>query len=314
MRVLVTGASGFVGSHVARLACARGDAVRCLVRAGSDRAPLRDLEAEIAVGDLADRASLAAAAAGVDAIVHCAATTSETSPDLAASRRTNVVGTRNLLEAAAAGGAPRVVFISSQSATPRNTGAYGRTKLEAEQVVAASGLPWTTLRPSTVYGPGARGLFAKIARLVETLPIVPIVGDGRQRFRPIHVDDLAAAILACLEAPATVGRTYDLGGLDGVSFAAFIDGVGELLGRRRAMLRLPIPLCVGLARVLALVAKNPPLTIDNIVGLRQMSECDIAPAQADFGFSPRRFADGIAAMRRQRAAGGDGRGTEERAV
>lgn len=314
MKVLVTGASGFVGSHVARAAAAGGDAVRCLVRAGSDRAPLRDLAAELAVGDLADRASLAAATAGVDAVVHCAATTSETAPDLAASRRTNVLGTRHLLEAAAAHGAPRVVFISSQSATPRNTGAYGMTKLEAEQVVAASGLPWTTLRPSTVYGPGARGLFAKIARLVETLPLVPMVGDGRQRFRPIHVDDLAAAVLACLRTPVTIGRTYDLGGLDGVSFAAFIDGVGDLLGRRRAKLRLPIPLCVALARSLALVARNPPLTIDNIVGLRQMCECDIAAAQADFGFNPRRFADGIAAMRRQQAARGDGRGAEERAA
>jgi NADH dehydrogenase len=297
--LLVTGASGFVGSHLVRTACQRGMAVRGLVRAGSDRALLQGVAAEVAVGDVTDPDSLRAALRGVDAVVHCAATTSEASPDPELSRRTNVDGTRNLVELCVAHGIARFIFISSQSANPGNTSPYGATKLAAERIVAASSLRFTTLRPSTVYGPGARGLFAKMGRYVDVLPLIPMIGDGRQRFRPFHVDDVVAAILACLEAEKTVGRTYDLGGLDGVSFAEFLDGIGEVLGRRRAKLPLPIPLCLGMARALALAARNPPLTVDNIRGLTQMSECDIAPAQADFGFSPRRFREGLGRLRRE---------------
>jgi nucleoside-diphosphate-sugar epimerase len=302
MRWLITGASGFLGARLAQILAARGEAVRGLVRPTSDCAPLAGLAVELVVGDLTGAASLRPAVAGVDVVVHCAATTSETSPDLAASRRTNVVGTQHLLAAAAEQGVRRVIFISSQSATPENTGAYGMTKLEAERCVAASGLAFTTLRPSTIYGPGARGLFAKIARFVERLPVIPIIGSGRQRFRPIHVDDVAAAIIACAESARTIGRTYDLGGLDGISFADFIDGIGELLGRRPLTLRIPIPVCIALARALARVTSNPPLTIDNIVGIRQMRECDITAAQRDFGFSPRSFRAAIAEMRRSRLA------------
>lgn len=313
MKLLVTGASGFVGAHVARIASEQGCEVRGLVRPSSDRALLQGADVAVVVGDITEPASLPAAVAGVDAIVHCAATTSETSPDLAASRRTNVDGTRHLLDVAAAHDVSRFVFISSQSAMPANTGAYGTTKLEAERLVGGAGVAFTTLRPSTVYGLGARGLFAKIAGFVQRLPVIPIIGDGRQRFRPIYVDDVAAAILACLTSERTIGRTYDLGGLDGVSFAEFIDGIGDLYDRHPPKLRLPIPLCMALARISGLVLRHPPLTVDNIIGLTQMSECDIAAAQREFNFSPRRFRDGIEAMRQRRGAAGHG-GREERAA
>ncbi len=301
MKLLVTGASGFVGSHVARGASARGDEVRCLVRAGSDRALLAGVPATIVVGDIGDAASLSAAVRDVEAIVHCAATTSETSPDYAASRRTNVDGTRNVLEACAVQSLRRFVLVSTQSANEQNTSAYGRTKLEAERIVAASGVPFTIVRPSTVYGPGARGLFAKMGRYVARLPVIPIIGNGRQTFRPIYVGDLVTAILTCLDADAAAGKTYDLGGPDGVTFERFIDGIGEALGRKPMKVRVPVPICVGLARMLAMVAKNPPLTVDNIVGLTQMRECDISEAQRDLGFAPIPFREGIDRLRDGRA-------------
>jgi len=105
--------------------------------------------------------------------------------------------------------------------------------------------------------------------------------------------------LGCCESEKTIGKTYDLGGLDGVGFGEFIDGVGEILGKKRAQVHLPVPLCLAVARALALVAKNPPLTVDNVLGLTQMSECDIGPAQDDFGFRPVSFREGLALLRRE---------------
>ncbi len=302
MKLLVTGASGFVGSHVARSASRRGDRVRCLVRPTSDLSLLEGVEAERAAGDLLDAASLAAAVRGVDAVVHCAAITSEAAPDFALSLRTNVTGTQHLVDACTAAGVPRFVLVSTQSATEDNSGAYGRTKLQAERIVAASRLDWTILRPSTVYGPGARGLFAKIGRYVTVLPCVPVIGGGRQRFRPIHVDDLVAAILRSVESIDARGQRYDLGGRDGVTFAQFIDGVGEVVGKRRMKIPIPTGICIGIARALALASKNPPLTVDNIVGLTHMRECDISPAERDFGFRPLTFREGIDRLRQARVA------------
>jgi nucleoside-diphosphate-sugar epimerase len=302
MKLLVTGASGFVGSHVARAASRRGDQVRCLVRATSDLSLLGGVEAERVAGDLIDAGSLSAAVTGVDAVVHCAAITSEAAPDFALSLRTNVTGTQHLVDACTGAGVPRFVLVSTQSATEDNSGAYGKTKLQAERVVAASGLDWTILRPSTVYGPGARGLFAKIGRYVTVLPCVPVIGGGRQRFRPIHVDDLVTAILRSLELDVTIGRRYDLGGRDGVSFAQFIDGVGDVVGKRRVKIPIPTGVCVGIAKTLALATKNPPLTVDNVVGLTHMRECDISPAERDFGFDPLTFREGIDRLRQARVA------------
>jgi NADH dehydrogenase len=301
MNLLLTGASGFIGSHVARAAVGRGDRVRCLVRVGSDRSLLGGTDIEAAVGDLDDKDSLGRAAAGADAVVHCAATTSEGRPDFALSHRTNVLGTTNLVEACKENRVGRFVLLSTQSANPQNPSAYGRTKLEAERIVAASGLKFTILRPSTVYGPGARGLFAKMCDHVERLPVIPLVGNGRQRFRPIYVGDLVAAILACCESGKAVGRSYDLGGRDGVSFVEFLDGIAETLGKKRMTVPVPVPLCIVLARALALVLANPPLTVDNIRGLVQMSECDIAAARADLGFRPVGFKEGLALWRRAAA-------------
>jgi len=299
MKLLVTGASGFVGAHVAGAATHRGDEVRCLTRPSSDLWPLSGLRVEIVVGDVTDKDSIRNAVLGVDAVVHCAATTSETSPDFELSYRTNVLGTKNVIEACAENDVGRFVFVSTQSATEQNSSSYGKTKLEAERIVAASGVAFTILRPSTVYGPGARGLFAKMGRYVAALPLIPVIGDGRQRFRPIYVGDVVTAILGCLESEKTVGKTYDLGGLDGVSFTQFIDGVGEVLGKKRIKLHVPVAVCVGVARALALAARNPPLTVDNIIGITQMSECDISSAEKDFGFRPMTFREGIALSRRE---------------
>lgn len=307
MQLLVTGISGFVGSHVARAARAQGHAVRGLVRATSSRALIDGLDVELVTGDLGDAAALRRAAEGVDAVVHCAATTSETAPDETLSRQTNIDGTAHLL-AACPPGLRRFVFISSQSANPGNTSVYGRTKLAAERVVEEAAVPWTILRPSTIYGSGARGLFAKMCRLIAALPVVPVIGDGTQCFRPIHVDDVAAAVLACLEAPAVVGRRYDLGGADAVRFADFLDGIGTLVGRRPRLLRLPIPACLLAARVLGRVLANPPLTVDNVVGVMQMQPCDISAAERDFGFRPLPLRDGLA-----RCAGGAAARIEEAA-
>ncbi len=290
--LLVTGASGFLGRRIVHLALQQGRPVRALVR---QPGPDLDLPREVLFqGDITQPATLIEAVQGVDSIIHAAATTSETAPDEALSRRTNVVGTGNLLSAASAAGVQRWVQISSLSANPANTSVYGRTKFAADEEVRRSRLPWTILQPGTIFGPGGRGLFAKMTRLLSgKMPLVPVLGSGRQTMRPIFVDDAAGAALACLDSTAAIGKTYALGCRDGITFNDFIRGILRGLGRRK--LRVPIPLwfCFPIARVLGWILKNPPVTVDNLVGIKQMKAPEITEAEQDFGFAPLTFAEGL---------------------
>jgi NADH dehydrogenase len=297
MKVLITGASGFLGRRMVQLALERGLAVRALVR----RPPAEQgLPADCVYhGDVTDPLTLPAA---VTAVIHAAATTSETAPDEQLSRRTNVEGTRNLIEACGRAGVNRWVQISSLSANPNNTSVYGRTKFGADEVVRHSGLGWTILQPGTIYGPGGRGLFAKMVRMTGGgLPVVPMLGNGRQTMRPVFVDDCAAAALDCLDQDASVGHTYTLGCADVITFNDFVHGFLEAQGKRKLLLHIPLWLCFPVARLLGLFLKNPPVTVDNLVGIMQMQAPEIDAARLAFGFTPLTFAEGL---RRTFAAGG----------
>jgi NADH dehydrogenase len=290
--ILITGASGFLGRRTVQLALERGLPVRALVRR-----PTAELDLPpncIYQGDVTDPATLSPAVEGATAVIHAAATTSETAPDEVLSRRTNFEGTRNLLEACRQVGVQRFVHISSLSANSKNTSVYGRTKFAADEEVRRCGLRWTILQPGTIYGPGGRGLFAKMVRMTSGgLPIVPMLGNGKQTMRPIFVDDCVNAALDCIDHEASVGQTYTLGCSDAITFNDFVRGFLKAQGKRKVLVHVPLWFCFPVARVLGLVLKKPPVTVDNLVGIKQMKAPAIDAAQRDFGFAPVTFAEGL---------------------
>lgn len=293
--IFLTGATGFLGRYLVRRALRDGRPVRILARRPPASLEMFGAEDEgrlhVHVGDLTEPATLDAALDGVTAVIHAAATTSETAPDEVQSRRVNVAGTCDLLAAARRAGVDRWVQISSLSANPQNTSVYGRTKFEADELVRHAGLRSTVLQPGTIFGPGGRGLFAKIVRLTRALPVVPVLGPGTQPMRPIHAEDVADAVFASLDSEAAVGKTYALGGGDVITFNDFLRGVLREQGLRKPLVHVPFWVCFPAARLLGLVLRNPPVTVDNLVGLKQMRAPEIEPAQRDFGFAPPPFAE-----------------------
>lgn len=278
MNVLVTGASGFIGRVLTRRLVAAGYPVRALVRGAGERAALPG--AECVVGDLRDPSSLDRAADGMDAIVHLACATGVARESLA--RAVNVEGTRALLASARRRGARRFVFISSVSASRARVGPYGRTKREGEALVAASGLEWLILRPSLVFGPGDEGLFARLSATLRSLPLVPVIGDGRIALDPVHVDDVCAVIEQCLARADVVGRTYDLLGPERLTFDDLLRRLGAALGVRPRLLHVPGAVALPLARALGLLIERPPLSEDNVLGMISPAQVDGAPARRDF--------------------------------
>ena len=229
----VTGGTGFVGQHLLRMALAAGHDVRALTRGW------KPPEDEIAWVDGAlDRPeSLAKLCAGADAVIHIAGLINGRSR--ADFETVNVGGTANMIDAARAAGVRRFVHISSLAAREPELSAYGWSKAKSERLVAASGLEWTVIRPPAVYGPGDREtleLFKMAKRGLVALP-------PRGRFSLIHVEDLCRLILAVLDDPESLARTWepDDGREGGWQHAHFARTLGRLYGRRAVTLSMPKP-------------------------------------------------------------------------
>lgn len=287
--ILITGATGFIGR---RLAAGLVDAyaVRCLVRDAARAKGLLPPGVELLTGDMTDAASLKAAAAGVDAVVHLAARKGD-EPDIVA---VNVGGAHNLIEACRSAGARRVINVGSQASRLERRGAYGETKARSDEAFAASGLEVTTLAPSLVYGPDDPGVFGKLARVTASAPFVPVIGDGSVRFRPVHVDDVCAVISGCLATPKTIGKTYAVGGPASVALVELIDLIGAALGRKPLKVHLPYWAAMAIARVLGLFLSAPPLSVGNVAGAVQSApDADYAAVFAELGLTARNLTQGI---------------------
>ena len=231
MKVLVTGATGFTGGHLAQHLAARGDEVKALVRPRSrarfDASPLPARGIAAVEGDLGEPATLGRAAEGVDVVYHIAATYREAGQPDAAYRAINVDGTRHVLEAARAAGARRVVHcstggvhghIANPPATedaPFNPGdVYQDTKLEAEQAArefgTATGFDVVVARPIGIYGPGDTRFLRMFRGLARGN--FPMIGSGKPYYHLTYIDDLVEGFRLCGTVPAAAGRTYILAG------------------------------------------------------------------------------------------------------
>ena len=290
-RVLVTGASGFIGSALVPRLVAAGHAPRLFVRRAPATPPAAGVE--MVQGDLTDAASLGNAVKGMDAVIHLGAATSAGRTDPALAYRVNVGGASALVAACRAAHCRRIVAVSTQHVHLARPGVYGRTKRIADTIFLGSGLDVTVLRPSLVYGAGGQGVFAKIAALAAKLPVIPVVGPGQWHLRPVWVQDLNAVIIETLARPQTVGRTYDVGGRERVTYDEMLAAICKTLGKPCRPLHLPIPLCFILAWFLERVLPNPPLTTENVHGALVEAPCDLSALDRDLKPDITPFAEGL---------------------
>jgi NADH dehydrogenase len=252
MTVLVTGGTGFVGPHVVHELRARDLPVRALVRDPARGSRLVAWGAELAVGDVTDPASLAAACAGVDAVVHLVAIIRGRPEDF---ERVMAQGTRNVVAAAQAAGVRRFVLASALGLdeTTKDAVPYFRAKWEMERAVLDSGLEHVIFRPSFVFGRDG-GVLPTFVRLARFAPVTPIVGPGTQKLQPIWIDDLAAYYARAISEPAAANRTFELGGPDAVTWNEFWARLKRTLGARRPSLHVPF----GAMRLQAALTERLP--------------------------------------------------------
>jgi nucleoside-diphosphate-sugar epimerase len=238
MLSLVTGATGFVGSHLVEALTLRGEQVRALVRPTSQARPLRDLGVDVRVGTLRDNATLMAAAEGVDRLFHCAALAADWG-DPIAFQEANVHGVRNVLAAATRARVQRFIHLStsdvygfpgrgvdeSAALSPRGF-AYTDSKIEGETLVWSHhkrvGLPVCVIRPVTVYGPRAALLVGGVVEAIRKRRII-LIDEGRHIAGLTYVGNLVDALILAADSPASVGQAYNISDGSQVTWREYID-------------------------------------------------------------------------------------------
>jgi dihydroflavonol-4-reductase len=305
VRVLVTGATGFTGGHLARSLRSRGAGVRALVRDGSRAQDLGVAGIELVTGDLRDRAALTRAVAGVDIVYHIAAIyrSAGVSPDTY--RAVNAVAVRALIESAAAAGVRRVVHCSTvgvhgdvehppanEDAPLRPGDVYQRTKLEGEQLAreaaARLGIEVTIARPTGIYGPGDRRLLKLFRAAVRRFPIL---GSGEIYYHLTYIDDLIEGFRLCGEDPAAANRTYILAGGEVTTLNELVATIAEIAGVAPPRWHLPVwPFWVAGAvceTVCVPLGIEPPIYRRRVDFYTKSRAFDIARARRELGYAPR---------------------------
>jgi dihydroflavonol-4-reductase len=300
---VVTGANGFVGSHLVELLLAQGWSVRCVVRERSDLRWIPRDSVDLRYLDFANSGppSLDDALRDASVVFHLAAVTS--APSDSVYERVNVAGTARIVDSVRRSpGKPMLVFCSSQAAAgparlgrptreddePAPVSAYGRSKLAAERVVQASGIRYAIIRPPTVYGPRDADVLEafRLARRGIALRIAP----ESQRISIVHVADLISATVAIADAPT--GSTYFV--TDGVphTWRELVDGIGRAVDQVPRVIPVPHAVAVAAASIgrawSALTGKKPLLTPDRVAEMTQNDwSCDDSRARRELGYSSR---------------------------
>jgi uncharacterized protein YbjT (DUF2867 family) len=289
--ILVTGATGYIGRHLVARLVAQEERPRCLVRNISRAANILPAgKIEFVKGDTTSPATLETAVQGIDTIVHTAFITADHKQSAGNQyEATNVQGTANLIKAAKKAGVKRIIVLSGLGTRPDQPGSYMQGRYLAEQMVKESGLDWTIIQPSVLFGKNAP--FIKgLTDLIRTSPVVPLIGGGKVMFQPIYVEDVVTVILNVLHEPERAkDKTYTIGGPAYYSFTQIIDALLHAMHKRRIKAPAPTPLVGVGAAVMEAVLPKPPLTKAAMTLFTFDNTTDLHSVERDFGFTPVSF-------------------------
>ena len=284
MRIFIAGGTGFVGSHLVAALREKGHELRLLVHARGSAVASGCDQVE---GDVTSLESFASALDGCDAVINLVGIIREFPGRGITFERLHVQATANMLAASRQAGIRRYLQMSALGTRPNAVSRYHMTKFRAEELVRASELDTTILRPSLIYGP-KDAFISMLARQLRLTPVMPVIGSGRYRLQPIHVADVVRCFALALEMPETIGGCYELCGKDRLTYLELLDVIASGLGRPAPLKpRLPLGMMKLVIRLMQQVPQFP-ITMDQLQMLIEESVCDGCWQKA-FGFEPLDF-------------------------
>ena len=298
MRVAVTGANGFVGRHVISRLLLGGHEVRALVseRAGAEKELLATPGRTVDVrrSDVRKPETLRGAFDGIDAVIHTVAVPTERRQKFA---DVNVAGVAHVVAEARRAGVGRIVHMGALGGDAASPYPYLRSKGKGEDLIRASGIPHVIFQPSLLFGEGD-DFFPRLAFSLS-FPVVPVPGDGKARFQPVHVDDIAQALVVAVQRSAISG-THQIGGAEPVTYDEMLAETMRGTGKRRPTVHVPVPLMKPPAVVMGLVMADPPVTVAQLDLLAVDNTPQRNALEPVFGVVPRPFKGALSYLGRPR--------------
>ncbi len=279
MKVLVTGATGFTGSYVVTALLQRGANVRCFVRQSSNAAALPAGQIEIAWGELNDPDSLEAALSGCEALVNLVSL--------------GFGHARGIVAVALRAGVRRSVFLSTTSLFTQLDVSTRSVRLEAERIIRESGLAYTILRPTMIYGSSRDRNMCRLIRYLQRWPVVPVVGGRNSLQQPVFVADVASAVCLALLERKTINKSYNIPGGTALTLGKIIDTICVKMKRNPLKLRVPAAPLAALLATAERLSVHLPVKSEQILRLNEDKAFDYSEARLDFDYKPRSFDEGI---------------------
>ncbi len=288
MRVFLTGATGFVGSHLRRALTRDGHQVTALARTP----PADEGDVTWVAGDIGDVEALTEGMAGCAAVIHLVGIIRERGTATFAG--VHVQGTEHVLAALRRARVPRLLHMSALGAGPKQSTEYFRTKWAAEELVrAAAGIDYTILRPALIFGPGD-GFISTLVEQLRRYPVLPIIGDGKYSFAPISIHAVTATFLQALALDgSTTAKTFELCGPETLTYTQILDLLAARLHLRKPRVHLPAGLMALLISLGHFIHLPLPITHDELTMLLQGSVCADLTAQQVFDLPRITLAEGI---------------------
>jgi len=279
VKVLVTGATGFTGSRTVPLLLKRGWEVHCLYRETSDRSHLPQPEIQWHLGNLEDLNKLTELFRGSHSLVNLASL--------------GFGHAETIIKAAQSAGIERAIFISTTAIFTKLNSRSKSTRLAAEIAIQHSDLEYTILRPTMIYGSQRDRNMIRLIRWLQRIPLIPIFCKGNYLQQPVFVDDVAGAIVKCLEQPKTIGKSYNIAGEKALTYNEVIDIIAGIIGKKILKLYLPDKFVVKFLRLLEKMRLPFPIKAEQVKRLNENKDFSYEEASLDFGYKPRSFEEGI---------------------
>ena len=254
--------------------------MRCLVRPTSDRNVLSGHEVEWFCGDIAHTEALKQSMEGMDILVNVASI--------------GFGAASNIIDSAKEARIHRAIFISTTALFTTLNASSKAIRHAAEKAICESGLAYTILRPTMIYGSSRDRNMCRLVRYLRRWPVMPMPGSGENLQQPVYVDDVATAIVEAISTDRTIGKAYNIPGPEPLTLKEVVETISNLLGRKILKVNLPISPFVMLLRLCESCGLTLPIKAEQILRLNEDKAFDFDDASGDFGYAPRPFEEGIA--------------------